>query len=217
MIAAEQVRHDLHVAIARMVEARQSKARFERFQQRETGVVTLALNPMPAVVGLHRQHHPVLILGRINATENRRASAVVILVPHNHDRVVPLTPRPGAMYCLHQPLDCAVSLLDQSRVQTDLRAIGESTIVQTVIERAKRIRIFAAMLIIALVGYDEGERRNVPLGKVSILAIRPVKTDDVGQAVPFVIALLHASEVSKRVVFHGIQLDNIRRSKRRKL
>ena len=61
-VAAKQVRHDLNVGVACVVEARQAEAGLHRFQQRVAVVVVGALNTVAPKVRLDREHHEVLVL-----------------------------------------------------------------------------------------------------------------------------------------------------------
>lgn len=76
----EQVGHYLDIAVARMVEAWQPEATLHGAKQREVAIEIRALHTGRTVIRDNNGGHLV---------ESR---GVVILVPHNNDRVVPLTP-----------------------------------------------------------------------------------------------------------------------------
>ena len=59
------------------------------------------------------------------------------------------------------------------------------------------------MLVVALVGSDEGKIRKVAAGQIGV---EGVKADDVLQAELVVISLLNIAEVGEGVVLHGVEL-----------
>src|SRR5579872_6927464 len=63
-IAAEEIRHDVHARIARVVQTRKPKSRFQRFQQRKAVVICGALYASSMMVRLNGEDHLVLVLGR---------------------------------------------------------------------------------------------------------------------------------------------------------
>ena len=63
-----------------MIQARQAETGFDGLQQREAVVVVAALDSGPTVIGLNREHHLVLILGREQALLGIRSTAVVVLI-----------------------------------------------------------------------------------------------------------------------------------------
>src|SRR5208282_3010439 len=73
---AEEVGHDSRAGVAGVVEAGQPERGFHRLQQREMRVVIRALHTLMAVVPIHDQRDLVRDWG----------VAVVVLVPHDHDR-----------------------------------------------------------------------------------------------------------------------------------
>jgi hypothetical protein len=51
--------------------------------------------------------------------------AGVVLIPHDDDNVVPFVPNGRRLNGLHNALESGAILLDQTRVQANLRAVGE--------------------------------------------------------------------------------------------
>ncbi len=200
-VTAKQIGHDADFRIAGMVKAGQAKSGLHGFQQGEAVVVGLALDTGPAVVGFDGEDHPVLVLRGEQSVRRKRGvdSAVVVLIPYDDDRALSLLPHGRGVNGLDQPLDGNVALLDQTGIQTSLKAI-----------RARitcAIGAFTALtvLVIALVGHDIGERREISGSQIGKQAAWPVKGNDIIDAVVPLIALLNALEVGERVVFYRIE------------
>ena len=111
---------------------------------------------------------------------------------------------------LNDALDGDIALLDQPRVQSHLRAVGVAAVVLAVVEGAEGIAIAAAMLVVALVGGDEGKSRKIAAGEIGVKAARAIEAHNVLQAVVSVIAVLHASEIGEGVVLDGVELHHAR-------
>jgi hypothetical protein len=92
---------------------------------------------------------------------------------------VPFVPNGRRLDGLHNLLESGAILLDQTRVQANLRAVAEPAIICVEIERLERITISAAVLIIALIGHDEREVRDIADDEVGVRPAPTIKGDDV--------------------------------------
>lgn len=107
-----------------------------------------------------------------------------------------------------EALEGTVALLDEARVQTDLRAVGVAAVVLAVVEGAEGVGIAAAMLIVTLIGSDEGEGGHVAAGEVGEQATGSIEGGNIVQAVVCVVAILDCAEVGEGIVLDGIELDD---------
>src|SRR5262249_45397488 len=129
-----------------------------------------------------------------------RRRTVVVLIPQYDDGVPAFLPGWRLMDGADESSQHQVALIDQRRIEMGLRAI----VVR--IEVARGASIAASVLIVTLIGRDERKRRDSSSGKVVEQSVRALKADDVLETVPRIVALLHVSEIHKRVVLRGVQL-----------
>ena len=106
-VEAEEVGHDSRAGVAGVVEAGQPERGFHRLQQREMRIVIRALHTLMAVVPIHDQHDLV----------RDRGLAVVVLIPHDHDRRLLPGPHRRRLDRAHQRLKLDVALLAQAAVE----------------------------------------------------------------------------------------------------
>src|SRR5882757_4677028 len=100
---------------------------------------------MLSVVGFYRQQD--LVGGGQNA--------VVVFVPDDNDGVVPLLPDRGVVDGVDQRAQGEITLVNQGGIQADLGAVVRR------IKIAQGAGIPAAMLVVALIGDDEGKIREI--------------------------------------------------------
>lgn len=194
-----------------MVEAGQPKSCLDRFEQGKAVVVRLAFEARFSLVCLDCEDDVVLILGWEQAVGLSANAAVVVLVPHDDDRVLAPVPRRRSHDGLDCPLDRDIALEDQTGVKSLLSAVGQPTRANAEIKSTERISVATAVLVIALIGHDEGEGGHVPGSKVSEGAMRTTKANDVVQTVAGEGSVLDVLEVGERVVLHGVSLHNAAR------
>ena len=137
------------------------------------------------------------------------SSGVVVLVPENDDGIAALSPGWGRFDGLYDTLHFYVTALDKSGVESSLRAVGVGIVV------AERTRVTTTVLVVALVGGDEGEGRDMTGGEVSKEAALPFEADDVAKAVVRIVAFLDIAEVYEWIVLCRIEINQIVGGKRR--
>ncbi len=74
-----------------MVQATEAEARLESFGEREVGVELRAMHPVGPIVGIHDDQYFVLV----------GHEAVIVFIPHRHNRVAATFPRRGVVDRLH--------------------------------------------------------------------------------------------------------------------
>jgi hypothetical protein len=188
----EEVRHYLDVAVASVIQARQVQAGFDGLEQGEVRVELTALHAALTVVGVHDEDDVVGI----------GSDAVIVFIPDDDDGVASLFPGWRIVDGLYQVAKGEVALVDEGRVQAVLRAVADGVIV------AGRSGIAAAVLVIALIGSDEGVLRHAACVQVFKQAVRALEADHVAQAVAGIDAFLNATEVDEGIVLGGVLLDN---------
>ena len=166
-----------------MVEAGQLKSCLDRFQQREAVVVSVALHARLSVVCLDGEDNVVLILGWKEAAGRSADAAIVVLVPHDDDRVVALVPSRRSMDGLDYSLDRDIALEDQTGIESLLSAVSKTAGANAEVKSTEGIGVATAVLVIALVGHDEGEGRGFAGSEVSIEAGGTSEADDVVQTI----------------------------------
>ncbi len=154
------------------------------------GVVNVALQATRTVVGVDDEQYLV----------GFGSSGVVVLVPEDDDGIAALAPGWGGFDGLYDTLDFDVAALDESGVESSLRAIGVGIVV------AKRTCVTTTVLIVALVGRDEGEGRDMTRGEVGKEAALTFKADDVAKAVVRIVAFLDIAEVDEWIVLRGVEI-----------
>src|SRR5712672_2566992 len=161
------------------------------------------------------EHNLVLVLRREQPVWCGADAAVVVLVPHDHDRVAAFMPYARGFDALDQPLDGDVALQNQAGIQANLRAESQAGGVGAEVESTERVAIASAMLVVALAGRDEGQGRHITAGQIRIQATRTVEADNVFQTIVPRHSLLHVFEVYERIMLRGIRLYDASRGQRR--
>src|ERR1700756_4112070 len=191
VVGSEQVGHHFGVGVAGVIQAGKSEARFKRLQQRKVGIEAPALNPVLSVIGLHGQQYLV------GSWQN----AVIVFVPDNDNGVVPLLPGWRTVDDIEQRAQREIALINQGGIQADLRAVIIG------VKIAHGSGVAAAVLVVALVGNDEGKIREVTGIQVRKEALRSLATDHILQAVAGIQTFLNALEISERIVLYGVAIN----------
>src|ERR1700724_2050621 len=104
----------------------------------------------------------------------------------------------------YKELDSRITLLNESGVESDLGAVGISSVIQSVVECAEGIAIASTVLIVALVGCDDRKIGNAPVRQIRVKPTGTVKPDHIGEAVVVVVALLNVPKIRKGIVLYGV-------------
>src|SRR3984893_12260030 len=166
----EQIRHDRDICVASVVQTGQIKAGFQGLKQGEVVVERAAGQTLRARVGVDDGDY---LIG---------FSAVVVLVPNSDNHVVAFAPHRGGFDRFDESAYGCVSLCNGVLIHRASGAhFGRTT----------------TMLVMALVGDDEGEVRHVPASQI---CEKSVKTDNPLQAV-----CLDTGKVHEWIVLDGVE------------
>jgi hypothetical protein len=133
--------------------------------------------------------------------EDIRHDRVIVFIPNDDDGVAALFPERRLVNAFHDLFDSRVAATKQGGVEAGLPAV-----VCRVIGANSGV-IAAAVLIVALVGRNEGEVRRRSGTKVDVKTARSIEPYDAREAEVWILSFLNALEIGERIMLHGIKLD----------
>src|SRR5271166_3285558 len=179
-----------------MIQARQPESSFDGPEQRKMSVKLAAPQFVEAIVGVY---------DGCNLVDGWR-DAVVIFVPDGNNDIAAHAPCRRSMDRGYYPLECLIAKRHQCGIQANLGAVVVGILV------AELRAVIAAVLVIALVGDDEGVVWHSAATQITVETTRSVKRSHIGQAVSSSSTLFGRQEISERIVLYGVKLHDLARA-----